>query len=294
MAWCWSRKKNLFTPSLLTQGRTDDLLWRMASCSKGKNASRGLTRLIYNFGCSLEIDIDYVEVTCRKRRPKIHDVQLPWPVLRMKSWCKFIFETHPSLLLGGYDLSSSAKWQGMFQEFWDRYRDIEGNHDIYTSGKPLSHCIPFAIHGDEGVTHRRRAFMVQSWQPIISFRGTGKTAVSGNHGEKFQTYFSWLYYFFLLSQISAQTSPPSETIWAFSTLNAMRPRDSFCSRLLYCCISASAFSGEKTLAQLNTAWTNVMLELYASGFEVPLVIVKLNHLVYWGAVSWKKLDNLDN
>ena len=183
-------------PSLLIQGRTDDLLWRMASCSKGRNASRGLTRLIYNYGCSLKIDIDYVEVTCRKRRPKIHDVQLPWPVLRMKSWCKFIFENQPSLLLGGYNLSSSAKWQGMFQQFWDRYRNIEGDHDIYTSGKPLSHCIPFLIHGDEGVTHRRRPFMVQSWQPIISFRGTGYTAVSGNHGQKFQLLIFVMIYFY--------------------------------------------------------------------------------------------------
>lgn len=155
----------------------------MANCSKGRNASRGLTRLIYNHGLALPIDVDYVRVTCRKRRPRVHDIQLPWPVLSMKSWCKFIFANHASLLLGGSSLSNSAAWQGTFNEFWTRYRDIEPSHAIFTSGKPLTHCIPFMIHGDEGVTHRRRPFMVQSWQPCISFRGTDYTAVSGNHGE---------------------------------------------------------------------------------------------------------------
>ena len=193
----------MFTPSLLTQGRTDDLLWRMASCSKGRNSSRGLTRLIYNYGCSLEIDIDYVEVTCRKRRPKIHDVQLPWPVLRMKSWCKFIFENHPSLLLGGYDLASSAKWQGMFQEFWDRYRDIEGNHDIYTSGKTSESLRPLSS------STATRALLIAIdllWFNHGSLSSASgeleKTAVSGNHGEKFQLLI-FVYYIFYFPK-----SPP--------------------------------------------------------------------------------------
>ena len=44
-------------------------------------------------------------------------------------------------------------------------------------------------------------------------------------------------------------------------------RESFCSRFLYTCMSASAFCGEKTLMQINRAWTQELLELFHEGFQ---------------------------
>lgn len=52
----------------------------------------------------------------------------------------------------------------------------------------------------------------------------------------------------------------------------LRPllRASFCSRLLYTCISSWCFAGEKTLKQLNRAWVSEMRELYDNGIEAGI------------------------
>ena len=67
----------------------------------------------------------------------------------------------------------------MFSEFWSKYRAIKPDHELYSSNKPLGQCIPFMTHGDEGVSHRRVPFLVESWQPVISYLGPGRTTVSG-------------------------------------------------------------------------------------------------------------------
>ena len=245
-----------------SQGRTDDLLWKIAKCTRGnhRNISRNLTRLVYNCDAVIDIEMNYVEIMCRKKRPRIHDVKVHWPVLSMRSWCKFLFSKHPSLLLGGHRLQDKAGWQTMLQTFWGRYSDIKPGHDVYTSGKPLKRCIPINIHGDEGVSHRRVPFMVQSWQPVISWKGTDHVAVSGILG--YENYIFFLCNICLcfrgfIGLLTTQCSPYKSKLL----------RDSFCSRLLYCCISASAFAGERTLRELNQAWTEEMLDLYENGFE---------------------------
>ena len=113
---CWGP-----TPSEMS-GRSDDLLAKMASCwnSQGRNASRNLTTLIYNSGSALDIEISYVKVTCRKKRPRPHDIRVHWPVVSMKSWCQFVFKNHPCLLLGGAGYENRAAWESTFETFWSR------------------------------------------------------------------------------------------------------------------------------------------------------------------------------
>ena len=163
-------------------GKSDDLLWKLAQCSRNKNSCRDLATLIHNFGASIDIHVSFTRVTVKKKKPKPHNVDLHWPTLSVRSWCKFIFENHPSLLLGGHDLKNSVVWRSMFESFWYRFRSMSKDHEIYRSGKPWSQCIPIMTHGDEGVSHRRIPFMVQSWQPCCSFLGTHCTAVSGCFG----------------------------------------------------------------------------------------------------------------
>lgn len=67
----------------------------------------------------------------------------------------------------------------MLSDFWDVWREVEGSHEVFSSGKPLNSVIPFFTHGDEGATLRQLPFMVQSWQPVISWLGPGSTSVSG-------------------------------------------------------------------------------------------------------------------
>ena len=138
--------------------------------------------------------MNYVSITCRKKRPRIHDVKVHWPVLSMHSWCQYIFTHHPGILLGGHRRSNKAGWEMMLQTFWNRFRDIKPDHCVFSSSKPLARCIPFMTHGDEGVTHRWVPFMVQSWQPVISFLGPDHTAISGSPGFSINSVFIYVYF----------------------------------------------------------------------------------------------------
>lgn len=161
-------------------GRTDDLFWKIARCSGpkgGRNACRSLNRLIAREGLSIPVELRFVELTCRRKRPKIEDIQLQWPVLSMRSWAHYLLEQHPQLILGGHTWKQD--WKTMFGSFWDQWKEMEPDHEIFSSGKPFTNCIPFLTHGDEGQTLRKTAFMVQSWQPVISWQGVDVTTMSG-------------------------------------------------------------------------------------------------------------------
>ena len=152
----------------------------MACCLPGssKNTCRALSRFIYNEGLSLKIDLIFVPVTCRRRKPYVQDHILNWPVLSMRIWFNFLFANHPQLLLGGHPLDGD--WPEMFGEFWTQWHNDEPQHAVYSSGKPLKLCLPFFTHGDEGQTTRKTPFMVQSFQPAISWKGMSYTTLSGS------------------------------------------------------------------------------------------------------------------
>ena len=164
---------------VLCLGKSHDLLWKMAQCTDGrnKNACRGLSRLIHNQGLSLEIDLIYVPITCRRRKPFVQDNLLNWPVLSMRSWFDYLLSAHPQLLLGGHALDGD--WPEMFGEFWAQWAREEPSHEVYSCGKPLKLCLPYFTHGDEGQTLRKTPFMVQSFQPAISWKGPTFTTLSG-------------------------------------------------------------------------------------------------------------------
>lgn len=107
----------------------------------------------------------------------VQDFKVKWPVLSMRGWFSFLLEHHPELVLGGHAVDGD--WPEMFLEFWEGWRLEEPGNDIYTSGKPLQFCLPYFTHGDEGQTTRKTPFMVQSFQPAISWKGIGYTTISG-------------------------------------------------------------------------------------------------------------------
>ena len=133
--------------------------------------------LIERDGLAIPIKLEFVEIKCRRRKPRVSDFDIAWPTLSMKSWVQYLWSNHPRFLLGGYEVDQP--WETMFSEFWDTWRQMEPQHHIYTSGKPLSHCVPYYTHGDEGQTLRKCAFMVESWQPAISWKGINHTTLSG-------------------------------------------------------------------------------------------------------------------
>ena len=135
------------------------------------------SRLINRAGLALPIETSFVELTCRRKKPKVESIQLNWPVLSMKSWIQFLGDKHPELLLGGHKWHQD--WRGMFSNFWSMWREMEPHHEIFSTSKPLTHCVPILTHGDEGQTLRKTSFLVLSFQPVISWQGMKVTTMSG-------------------------------------------------------------------------------------------------------------------
>ena len=61
---------------------------------------------------------------------------------------------------------------------------VNPNHVIFQElgDFPIACAIPYFIHGDEGRGYCRRPFMVESWQPVISYKGLDKINESGYLG----------------------------------------------------------------------------------------------------------------
>lgn len=167
-------------------GKADDLLWKIAKCAGrdgSRNACRGLSRLIHRDGLALPIELKFVEVTCRRRKPKVVDFQIQWPVLSMRSWARYLFENLPRFLLGGHGLHEVRAWKNLHMDFWGRWRAMDDTPELFTMHEGrLGNVIPYYTHGDEGITLRRLPFLVESWQPAISWKGINKTTLSGYLG----------------------------------------------------------------------------------------------------------------
>lgn len=135
-----------------------------------KNACRNLTRLIKRTpGATLPIDIDVCLVHVRLRKPS-RSKQLYWPIISLSSWCKYLLQHKPPLILGGHDLSGD--WKESFKSFWRNYKVVCPDHPIYNDdGCDSGLCIPYFVHGDEGRGQLRRPYMVVSIQFAIGHGG---------------------------------------------------------------------------------------------------------------------------
>ncbi|CAK9010590.1 unnamed protein product [Durusdinium trenchii] len=88
------------------------------------------------------------------------------------SWLVTIMNLFPRYFLGGYGPGEIDKYRRMFESFWSNYRNVDGQHEVYQ--KPscdLGHCIPLALHGDEGRGLAKTPLMVLSIQTIIPSTG---------------------------------------------------------------------------------------------------------------------------
>ena len=136
-----------------------------------------MSKLIDRDGLAIPIELLFVEVTCRRRKPKVTDFKIFWPTLSMESGVNFLWKAYPRFLLGGLDVQQD--WKGLFRSSWEQFRMTQPSHQIFDSHLDLSVCVPYYTHGDEGQTLRKCPFMVESWQPAISWKGIDHTTMSG-------------------------------------------------------------------------------------------------------------------
>ena len=122
-----------------------------------------------------------VPVTIRLRRPRPHNDVVQWPIIRITDWAHVLLSRNPEFMLGGMRLHEDALgWQTMLSNFWQEYKCIDGSHPVFhLDGFDPAFSIPYALHGDEGAGLRKKPFLVESFQPIISVKGPFHTNESG-------------------------------------------------------------------------------------------------------------------
>ena len=125
------------------------------------------------------VQLTWIPVTCRLRKPRPHNETLDWPIIQISDWARVLLDKNPQYLLGGLHLNQAEGWRRMFANFWDSYRTIDPNHMAFEAALDLSCTIPYALHGDEGKGLRQKPFLVESFQPIIGFHGPSHTNESG-------------------------------------------------------------------------------------------------------------------
>ena len=156
------------------------MLTKMAACGRSqKHVSRNLHRLIHGAGLTLPVQVDTVELPVRVLcgKPRIAKVQ--YPVLFPSAWARCIFSTGGHMLLGGFSLDDQQGFRNMLTTFWDRFRYVRPELDLYNQPWDLSLAIPIAYHGDEGRGKLKRPIMITAVQPIVSHQGPDHTNLSG-------------------------------------------------------------------------------------------------------------------
>ncbi len=126
-----------------------------------------------------------VPVWVRQHRPKVHELEVPYPMIGLKQWASHLLATSPRFLLGGFSTSETASYTAVYSQFWSRYQGLEPDHPFYEHHPPAEwgRCIPFAIHGDEGRGKGKIPILITSYQMIVGVDGIETTNMSGCLGQ---------------------------------------------------------------------------------------------------------------
>ena len=148
---------------------------------RGSNAARDFHRYVHRHGKALAVEISTsripirkkVKTTHGKRRTKTREVD--HAVINLSSWMRLILEKYPKFLLGGHcPFQGCDPYLDMFGSFWDNFVHIQGDHPVHAKSREDNnkrHCIPFAVHGDEGRGLSKVPVLVMSFQALIPFTG---------------------------------------------------------------------------------------------------------------------------
>ena len=146
---------------------------------------RNLRRCICKAGATLNVEIVLVKTKITLQKPSPRVVKVYWPTLSVSSWLTTLVATSPRCVLGGFGWDQEDHWRELFRWFWKRFRECDPSHPIFNLETDYSLCLPIMTHGDEGRGLRSQAFMVESWQFVISHMGPLVCNTSGRLGLAF-------------------------------------------------------------------------------------------------------------
>lgn len=137
--------------------------------------------MIHKTGKQLPVKVSTVRLWVRTSRRRVHLIPTNYPVLRIRDWVDCIFRHGGHFFWGGNTLDDNAKaFRGELDRFWRNYRKIDPTFPFFrdNSESCYEHCIPIALHGDEGRGRAKQPILVMSVQPLLPLND-GKTNMQG-------------------------------------------------------------------------------------------------------------------
>lgn len=127
------------------------------------NAARDAMRMMRRLGVGWRVPLD----TCDVRVEDNSHTRVTY--LDPRKLVTYLVETVPSLFLGSSDVDHG---KACLEAFWGAYRTGHDSHVVYELfPDELSHCIPIAVHGDEGRGKRRSSTTLISFESVIGLKG---------------------------------------------------------------------------------------------------------------------------
>ena len=139
------------------------------------------TRWFTKLGNNYRWKVSTVRLWVRTSRRRVHLIPTNYPVLRIRDWVDCIFRHGGHFFLGGNTLDDNAKaFRGELDRFWRNYRKIDPTFPFFRDNSECcyEHCIPIALHGDEGRGRAKQPILVMSVQPLLPLND-GKTNMQG-------------------------------------------------------------------------------------------------------------------
>lgn len=131
-----------------------------------EDAEVGVHRVLQQRGLSCRVQVDEVNLGPQDELQK-------FPHIKFSSWLQYLTTKRITRQLCG--ASSIHKMKKMLKEFWERYKKINGDHEIFKMEHDglvdLTCTIPFFSHSDEGRSYKKEALWIFSVHGCVG-RGT--------------------------------------------------------------------------------------------------------------------------
>lgn len=170
-------------------GISDPNMNRLAKCTANNksesNLRRNLHAMLVRTGRQLGAKISWIPCPVRVvKGARIKKQIVNWPVVLFSDWIKTVLTNRPELLLGGNQATETSEWHSLFDQFWNDYQCCDPSHPVFTQVEEAQRCLflPFTFHGDEGRGRNKVPVLIESFCPLISYKGIRFTNLSGTLG----------------------------------------------------------------------------------------------------------------
>lgn len=120
------------------------------------NATRNITRMLNRAGMAIEVPREILKY-------EIQDGSvIELPVVKPSSWLQLILKKYPELLFPQNNMEEEL------QVFWNHYRFIQPNHEIFKSPpEQLKRTLPILVHGDEGRYLKKGNYLIATIEMML-------------------------------------------------------------------------------------------------------------------------------